>query len=432
MFNRLLNNSKVIRWVLVVVFTIVGVYYYATINKVPFHPDESTYIYMSNDIYQTFSDPRSVQYTDRAPDDIKQHYRLVDPALLRYVIGAGLAITGKTPLPVDWNWSLNWQENINQGALPDERELMISRIAVSFFFLLGLLLIYKTGTYLQNSLTGLLAVIMLGVNALILLHTRRAMPEAILFPALCFTLWSFIHINRFSWLSGLAVLIAVNAKLSAAPLILMGMIAIFILDRDHFISVRKRCINFLVFISFILIGTYILNPVLWADPLRVFQLAFNERAELVNAQIQTLQQLNPAYALTSLDKRVASLIAHLFFSYPAALDTGNYLENLKPSIDMYFSIPGTTLMRGLLGGLICFILAVFGFFLMIVRTIQKKGTAIMFQILFLLGCIMQFSAMSITIPLPFQRYVIPLLPFTCLISAYGLGQVLLPEKKAPG
>jgi 4-amino-4-deoxy-L-arabinose transferase-like glycosyltransferase len=431
MLSRVLNNSKLMN-LLAVVFTIaLSLYYYATLIQVPFHPDEATYIYMSSDFKQFFTNPLSLQFKPGPQSDLKQHYRLVDPPLIRYGIGAGLAIAGIPPLPVDWDWALSWQENVDRGALPDDHLLTVSRLSVCFLFLLALISIYKAGSIILTPFTGLLALLFLGANALVLLHTRRAMAEAYLLPAICLCLWCFSSINRRPWLSGLAVMIAINAKLSASPLFFFGAICIFLLDRYQSISLSKRLLNLLVFTLIILLGTFLLNPVLWGDPFHVVQAAINERANLLSAQVSALQQIDSGQALTSLDKRIASLITHLFFSFPAALDIGNYREALMPMIDHYLSMPGTAIMRGILGGLVCFILTVFGLILMLTRLILKRDPILSFRTVFLLGFIILFGSMSATVSLPFQRYVIPLLPFTALLSAYGLSQILLPNKKAP-
>ncbi len=432
MFSRLAQDHKVIPLLAIIFSAILGVYYYATLVQVPFHPDEATYIFMSNDFKRLITDPLSLQYHPADQPDLAQHYRLIDPPLSRYLIGAGLAIARISPLQVDWDWSLGWQENQERGGLPGRRLLTVSRLTVSMFFLLSLVFIYKTGSNLHSPLSGLLALILLGTNALILLHTRRAMQEALLIPAVCFSLWSFCTINRHFWLAGVAVMLAVNAKLSAAPLILLGVIAIFLMNDYQSIPTRKRLGNLLVFCLIIIFGTFLLNPVFWVDPLNALRAAIHERSNLVSAQVSALQQIGSGYALTSPDKRVASLIAHLFFSQPAALDIGNYLDVLTPSIDKYLSLPGATFLRGPVGGLVTFFLTVFGFVMMLVRLILKRGPGSKFRIVFLLGFVILFTALSATVTLPFQRYVLPLLPFTSLLSACGLGQVLMSNKKAPG
>ena len=386
---------------------------------------------MSSDLKQLLSDPLSLAYDQDLQSDVLQHYRLVDPPLTRYWIGAALSLAGIDPVQADWNWSLSWQENVEMGALPDSRMLLVSRLAVSSLFLLALFAIYRSGVLLHNQITGLLSIIFLAGNALVLLHTRRAMEEALLLPAVCLSIWSFSSINRRPWLAGLAVLMAINVKLSALPLFLIGVMAIFLLDHHQKVVPTKRLVNFAIFSVIILVGTLILNPVAWSNPWMVIQAAISERSELIRNQLANLGAVDPDLVLDSPLKRLAGLITHSFFSYPAALDIGNYRDELSVAINAYSASYGTRILRGLTGGLVTLFLTLFGSLLMLVRVIKQKPFFSSYRFIVLTGFGIFVAAMTATVTLPFQRYVIPLLPFICLISAWGISQVLVPDKKAP-
>ncbi|MGA9397419.1 MAG: hypothetical protein WBV22_04075 [Anaerolineaceae bacterium] len=428
---KLFNNKKVVNTLLFVVIVLLGVNYYSTISYVPFHPDESTYIYMSSDFHQLLNDPSSMIYRPDQQSDLKQHYRLIDPPLTRYLIGAGLSIAGIKSLVADWDWGSTWDKNAELGTLPDKQMLLVSRISVACFFLLALFAIFKTGVQLHNELTGLIAMLLVGSSALILLHTRRAMEESLLLLGISLALWCFTSINKRPWLAGLALVLAVNAKLSAAPLYLMGFAAIFIMDTIQSINWSRRLVNLLIFTLILIIGTFVLNPIAWNQPATVIQAAIQERNALVSEQLASLQNIDPQHALSHPSARIAGLITHLFFSQPSALDIGNYLKDLKPSIDGYLAIPGTSLMRGYLGGTVIFVLTLFGIILMLTKSLFHHNTLNRFWIVFLLGFTFLVVAMTATISLPFQRYVIPLLPFIYLFIAFGISQVLMPNKKAP-
>ncbi len=309
--------------------------------------------------------------------------------------------------------------------------LLVSRLAVSSLFLLALFAMYRTGVLLHNHLTGLLSIIFLGGNALVLLHTRRAMEEALLLPAICLSIWSFSAINRRPWLAGLAVLMAINVKLSALPLFLIGVAAIFLLDRHQKDVPTKRFLNLAIFSAVILAGTFILNPVAWSNPGLVIQTAISERSALVHSQLASLGMVDPDLVLDSPLKRLAGLITHSFFSYPALLDLGNYRDELSVAINSYNASFGTRILRGFTGGLVTLFLTLFGSLLMLVRVMKQKPFYGSFRFIVLTGFGIFVAAMTATVSLPFQRYVIPLLPFICLISAWGISQVLLPDKKAP-
>jgi len=428
---KLITKPWLVNVAVVFLFIAFGWYYYNTIAIVPFHPDESTYIFMSSDFKQLLSEPLGMAYDPNLKSDNRQHYRLVDPPITRYWIGAALSIAGIEPLKEDWNWGLSWQENLEHGALPDQNLLLVSRMAVSCLFLLALYAVYRTGVFLHNELTGILSIIFLGCNSLVLLHTRRSMEEALLLPAICLSIWSFSSISRRPWLSGLAVLMAINVKLSAFPLYFIGAAAIFMLDRDKVVNSSRRFVNLGVFTAVILAGSYLLNPVAWSSPWMVIQLAIGERSELISNQLASMLSINSELALDSPAKRLAGLITHTFFSYPAALDIGNYREELAVSINSYNATFGTAFLRGFTGGLVSMCLVLFCSLLMLVHIIKEKPFYASMRFLILSGFGLFIAAMTITVVLPFQRYVIPLLPFVSLITAWGISQVLQPDSKAP-
>ncbi len=408
-----------------------GIFYYSTISSVPFHPDEATFIYMSHDFHKLITDPASMIYLPEKQSSIEQHYRLIDPPLTRYLIGAGLSLSDMQSISTDWDWELSWNENLEAGALPDTRLLTLSRLSVSCFFLVALYAIFRTGKNLHNAVTGLISMLLVGTSALILLHTRRAMEESLLLLGVCLSLWSLFSINKRPWLSGLALVLAVNAKLSAFPLVLMAIAAIFLMDTTQTINWFKRLVNVLIVSSILIIGTYLLNPIAWNQPISVLQLSLHERNTLVSEQLTSIQLVDPTHALTNPNTRIAGIITHLFISQPAALDIGNYLKELKPSIDAYRDIPFSSFMRGYFGGVGVFFLFLFGFVLMLSKLILNRKNINKSWIVFVSGFLIFLTAMVSTVSLPFQRYVLPLLPFIYLYISFGISQVLFPSKKAP-
>lgn len=78
-------------------------------------------------------------------------------------------------MPADWNWRTDWENNRQAGALPDERLLWVGRLTITLLLPFSLFFIYLIGRRMSGEACGLLSVVFLGSNALILLHTRRAM-----------------------------------------------------------------------------------------------------------------------------------------------------------------------------------------------------------------------------------------------------------------
>ena len=112
----------------ILVLVILSVKAISGIQAIPFHPDESTYLYMSTDFFEYLSNPFSLTSAELSIDHPKIRYRLIDPPLTRYFAGFGLMIYGRQPLAADWNWSTTVEGNETVGALPDNNTLLAGRI----------------------------------------------------------------------------------------------------------------------------------------------------------------------------------------------------------------------------------------------------------------------------------------------------------------
>jgi hypothetical protein len=76
---------------------------------------------MSGDVEQFFIKPANLFWTPSRTNDPLQQYRELDAPLTRYLIGIGrLTSGGIAPLPVDWDWSQPWHDNLEAGAHPDQ------------------------------------------------------------------------------------------------------------------------------------------------------------------------------------------------------------------------------------------------------------------------------------------------------------------------
>ena len=114
-------------WPFFIILGILTSFYLWGVMTVPFHPDESTQLYMSGDLDQLLTDPFELAFNPNAVGDLKQHYRLIDAPLTRYILGFGRTIGGFAALHADWDWSKTWTENVQIGALPSEDLLYAGR-----------------------------------------------------------------------------------------------------------------------------------------------------------------------------------------------------------------------------------------------------------------------------------------------------------------
>jgi 4-amino-4-deoxy-L-arabinose transferase-like glycosyltransferase len=393
---------------------------------VPFHPDEATQIFMSSDFENLFAQPSSLFYSLSPADPLRQNYRLLDAPLSRWLIGAGRFITGQPALNADWDWSKSWQQNESARALPSTGLLRVSRIAVAWLFAVTLFLGYRTGIVLGGTVMGWLMIVFVSINALVLLHARRAMAES----ALLFTVTWFAHAlakkETRPLLLVLPPALAVNAKQTAAGLVLIALLAVWMYSSGH--PWRKRLSHVLQGALLILLVSYALNPVAWKNPAATARAALAARSELAERQVETIRAVSPELLMQSPLQRAAGWLVYLFISEPAVADVANYINDTRASEQVYFSNPVHNFLRGVTGGILMVLLSLFGFAYAIYTAAKNplKRTPLALLLLAGVAC---FLSLALLIPLPFQRYTVLLVPFSTLWSVFLLNGLIIRLNK---
>lgn len=408
-------------WLFLLCAALLSLLAFSAIPEAPFHPDESTYLFMSQDWETLLRDPLALAWTPGgAADDLRQRYRLADAPLTRYLLGMGRSLAGRPAPPVDWDWSKSWEDNQRAGALPDPGLLNAGRLFLTLLFPLDLLLIYGIGIRMQGRLTGLLAALLFGLNALVLLHTRRAMAEAALSFGALLAVWSFLQGWRYPWLAGLGVAMAVNSKQTMAGLIPVGLLAVALpqpgaVRRPKAVKVMLNWGQYLLALAAV---TFMLNPFLWKHPLAAAQAAWNTRQEVTGRQVADFKRLSPEISFDSPERRLAAMLANLYFAPPAFAEASNYSANTQEAERLYARNPLHGLLRGTVAGGLLFVLSLSGA-LMALLNLRRASAEKRRALVILLGATLALAASFFAlIPLPWQRYMLPLIPFVCLWAAY--------------
>ena len=418
------------RWFVIVLFGLISGFYIWGINLVPFHPDESTYLFMSRYFDQLFRDPFSMAWKPDNESDQRQRYRELDAPITRYMLGLGRSLFSIPAPKVDWDWSKTWQQNQQAGAVPGNDLLFAGRLTVSLLFPINMILIYFTGKEVGNRTTGLLAVLLLSSNALILLHTRRAMAEGPLIFGIILSIWSFIQGDRRPWLAGLAVAFAFCTKQSALALLPVGMLAVGWVQTNKPFWIRKSAINMVQYLSAFILLTLALNPLYWSNPIKAIQASWQARNELLGRQTKDTLALAPEQILQTPEKRTAVLIANIFIVPPSFAEVGNYLEETSISEARYLSIPGNDLGRGIIEGGVLLFLSLVGILISVLRILKSEYRHKRSLFLLMIATVFQTVALLIAVPLSWQRYVIPLIPLICLWIAFGATSLLESFKES--
>ncbi len=411
---------------------LISLAYWLGVPGVPFHPDESTQIYMSADFKTAFERPQDLFWQPDKSDDRQMIYREIDPPLTRYLIGLGLAVSRQSPLSEDWDWSLSLEQNQANGALPSAQQLLVSRLAAASLFPLSLLFAFWIGKKIHSNALGWLNLVFLSLNALVLLHTRRAMAESALLTGVLFALWAAVSWKRQRFWLALPAALAFNAKYSTISLFLVGLAAVFWDFNSERISLRTKLIHSVFYCGLFIGITFLLNPFLWNAPLPALQDAIAEREKLIQSQSREIGQASEAQFLSTPGEKAEAVIAHLFFGPPAVQDVRNYEIELSASYESYLANPLHRLLTGWIGGAISLFLSVSGLTLFMIRLLRIKPLN-RGQILLLAAFLLQLIVIFIMIRFPFQRYYLPLVPYATLFTTYGLvrAKEFLPSR-SPG
>lgn len=408
-------DSSKERWILLSLLLLLTLFYFWGLGKVPFHPDESTHIYMSRDLDLLFQNPTSLSYRPNQDLSAEMRYRAIDAPITRYLIGTARLITNTPALAADWDWSLDWESNLSAGAYPGTSDLLlISRIIPAFLIVGSCVFFYFAARKLMPSLISVLAVLILGLNPLILLHARRAMTEAALLFGVCFFLWAITRDRINPWLIGLSLALAFNAKQSGVFLIPVGIIAVALnLEGENIL--RKLLTRWSIVLGTFLVITYLINPYYWTAPFSALKLGIEIRSELTKAQMADYLGGNKLSWL----QRSLALIDNLYLKGPVYSEIDKYNAAINPMIYEYQMIIFHIWGRGIVWGSTQLALSISSLYLLVKRI---TGYSIILKrslLVLILSTISVAFGIITAFQIPWQRYIIPLVPLAAFWIAFG-------------
>jgi 4-amino-4-deoxy-L-arabinose transferase-like glycosyltransferase len=383
--------------------------YFDGIPEVPFHPDESTQIYMSAD---TSVPPDVLGFVPGQTIGDKWRYRLIDSPLSRTMMGWALSLNNLSPNQVDWDWSKDWDSNLTAGALPTKETLFTARWAVVWLFPLTCLFLYLLAKKLGGRPTAVIAVVLFAVNALVLMHTRRAMAESALLCAVTALAWLMVDFKNRPWFAAIAAGLAVNAKQTAFPL--AGLAGLEMVLFPKTVGIKKRLVNIAIFLAVILAISLALNPAYWQNPMVAIHEGLNQRQELTGRmRVDHHTSGNPL-------EQYMIMTAQVFIQPPAAYDVMNYEEATRSDVSTYMAQPKNNLFRGLSGGAIMLILTITGYIVLWKQTRRgengNRAPLLIYSIITLV-CVIMLMFFTAA---PFQRYYAILVPFFSIAQAAAL------------
>jgi 4-amino-4-deoxy-L-arabinose transferase-like glycosyltransferase len=406
-----------------------------TLPQVPFHPDESTHLFLSRDFDLLVGqrDPGSVTWRAAgAPPEVVR-YRLLEAPLSRYLIGLGRALGGhgRDSLQPDWDWSRDWAENQALGALPDAGVLAAARLPAALLTALSLLPLFAIGQHLGGTAAGLGAGLLYCLSGVVWLHGRRAMSEG---PLLFFSLlaiWAALHLARRPILAGVAAALAGAAKLTGLSTVPAVAVAVIFPPEANEGRARWRARLAALLSLAIAFGlvSWTTNPTLWADPVGGLRAMTTARQTLLASQSAAIAAAGPSLYLAGPARRGLAMLYHTYWAPLDFWDIPNYAAETRAAEQAYLRSwlnhgwRGPTAAATLPAGTAVLAMSVFGLIVGGRRLLAGRGRPPNPErraLLVVAAWTLATAAGLLSVTIAWQRYYLLLVPITCLWAGYGL------------
>lgn len=383
-----------------------ALYIWLGMFHVPFHADEATVIWTSRDFeYLIAGNFDRLTYHDPPIDLHEQQLRLLNGTVDRNLIGFSRLLVGHSleDLNVDWDWYLDWNANIQNGAKPSESLLILSR-AHSYLMTIGsLMILFTLGWQISGKWGAYFSSFIYTFNPAVLLNGRRAMFEGshLFFTTLAVLLALAYWKNRKWWLTfaiGITAGLAISSK-HPSIIVLVGAFLPFLFQKYS-----RRSISQLLTIGIItLITFYILNPIWWGNPLARIEHVLNERSHLLQLQINQFG----GYASTL--EKISGFWDNAFAITPQYFEIPAWADYIHDEIIAYHQTGLSGIHYGTIGGIIIFLVALVGLW----RVWQSRNWVIIswaVVVLIIIGWVTPFN---------WQRYYLPTLPPISILFGAG-------------
>ncbi len=411
------------------------VFLLATLPLLPFHPDEATYIYMSRDLDRILvNGPLSVCWRPGGDSDPLQVERERDCPLTRYAIGLARLAGGLPATDANWNWKMGWQQNLEQGAVPSDELLLLSRIPEVLLLFLSVLLMARIGARLGGGVGAVSAALIFGFNSQILLHGRRAMSEAGLLFGMILMIAVLLEQRKNAGplfrdmvrplMAGAALAVAVSAKHSGLLMAPVAVVGMFCIDPEssRWKTLQHGALRTGVMILAFLVLFLAFNPVYWCDPLGTLSAVVAERQRLMGEQIQAMRTASRMAVLDSLPIRLLAPYYEWIIAPLAFWDIPNYSGITAAAEKAYLAQPLNTLTAGQIGNLLSTVLGFLGLGWVVARSVPRGGDTS--WVIAPVWFISIFFGIVAGVTILWQRYYLPIIPAGAALSAGAVAAIV--------
>lgn len=401
---------------------LLSLYILAGVSIVPFHGDESTLIYMGRDAYYQFvlNDWDQVMYSDPPTNATEQHLRLLNGTIPKYLYGMVAIISGYSfeEINEQWNWGLDWEQNLAEGRVPATALLLRVRFISALFLVGGLVTLFCITSTIGGKAPAYAATLLYALHPVLLLNGRRAMMEGGLIFFSLFVLLTGIwviqkQVNWTYWLLGIVSGLAVATKHPAAiavAAVFIGCQLVIILNKE---TVLRNTLKLIGAGVLSLLVFYIVNPAWWINPLARVPEVMELRSELITEQTEFFDGYD------SLNESLSGFVQHVFIAQPQYYEVEIWGEWIGGEITRYENslLAGFTIGGGAVGAVLLCLFVIMG--ILHVRQVGWQN-----RLLLSIWAALIPLAILLTNPLNWQRYYLLIYPVVVIFAGMGFAYLI--------
>jgi len=401
--------------------------------NVPQHGDEYMLIAMARD-YFTLRQGQSLAVTPPVQPDTLPYLRIINGTLESQLTGVLMELTGRgvQQLPGIYAWVMPVDWNRAQGNIPPDDLVILARWPSSLLAALGVIPLFLIALRLRLRSVAYPAVLIYALHPAILINGRRAMMEgSLLFFSLLCLFWliemieaehaansrSLMHrlpLSARYILLGILLGCVVAAKYTG--LVIVGAVFLTLLFITLFRQRSWRPLFHLGLTAIVAGAVWlILNPGYWGNPLATLRATLDARVELLQ------RQTDPSIS-QPLSTRLGALLTQPFLTPPQYYEAPTWANVITTAIADYEhgSVDGWSWDVPV--GLILTALSMLGLLALVWDA--RKGDLLAWAILIWTLAVVTYSLL---IPVPWQRYYLPLILVAIILAGVGLGRLLVRQ-----
>jgi 4-amino-4-deoxy-L-arabinose transferase-like glycosyltransferase len=415
------------RWIDGIWLVLLALYGLVGVGYAPLHGDETTLIYMGRDYFYQFveGDLSKVVYAEN-PDAIQesgatqQQLRLLNGTLPKYLFGWSAFVQGYTLDDINdqWDWSLDWAQNEQRGAIPDDALLYGARLTAWLAWVISVVALFGLTHISIGRLGAYVASAIFVLNPAVLMHGQRAMMDSFMLAGMILVVWAGFYVSKKAhWYGYVALGIAGGLALASKHTSLFVLVAVFgALGLQTLWQYRQQSLRRLLWLvasgALVLSIFYALNPAWWGNPITRAQGVLAERQTLLEGQIATFGGYESFGEQVGAWLRQSFMVEPMYYEVDSWVNSSQAVEDIGDYTGQWYA--GIAPMW--LCGIALAILSVMGLW----ANIQKlRQGHLSFGILLAWMAMMVVLTLIVT-PLEWQRYYLPMYPVIAWLVAMGI------------